>query len=84
MIFSSVLKAFIPLYGDGYRFRALLRVREICREKKITWLAICVKNYLLHKFGCELSIDARISTKAMFMHTTGVVIGGGGNNRRWS
>lgn len=73
----SVLKACVPLYGDGYRFRALLRLREICRQRKITWLAICVKNYFLHKFGCELHIDAKISTKVMFMHTTEVVIGGG-------
>ena len=73
----SILKALIPLYGDAYRFRALLRLREICRKKNITWLAICIKNYFLHKFGCELSIYAEISPRALFMHTTGVVIGEG-------
>lgn len=74
---SSIIKSFIPLYGDGYRFRLMLRFREFSRKNNIIWLSICIKNYLLHKFSCELSINAKISPKVLFMHTTGVVIGEG-------
>lgn len=74
---KSILIALIPFYGDGYRFRLLLRLREYCRVKGYTVASVCLKNYMLHKYGCELSIRAKISPKAMFMHTTGVVIGDG-------
>lgn len=68
---------FIPYYGKAVRFRLCLRMREFFRIHKFIFLATCLKNYMQTKYGCELGIDAIISTKAEFMHTVGVVIGNG-------
>lgn len=74
---KSVLCAFLPLYGAGVRFRMCLRLRELFRKKKWQYLAMCCKNYLQRHYGCELSVNAAISTKTLFMHCVGVVIGDG-------
>ena len=71
------LELFIPLYGGGARFRVCLRLREFFRIHKMTFGAICIKSYLQKRYGCELSINAKISPKAEFMHTVGVIIGEG-------
>lgn len=43
----------------------------------MSFLALCIKGYLQNHYGCEISVNAIISTKVQFMHTVGVVIGEG-------
>lgn len=74
LIFFS---CFVPLYGAEARFRLCLRLREYFRIHRMTFWAKCMKSYLLKRYGCELSINARISPKAEFMHTIGIIIGEG-------
>lgn len=74
---TVILEALVPLYGYGARFRLYLRLREFYRVHNLKFLAQCLKGYLLYKYGCELSINAKISPSAKFMHTVGVVIGEG-------
>lgn len=73
----TMVQALIPYYGKGARFRALLRMRIICQKFNLHFLAVCIKGYLQNHYGCEISINAIISTRAQFMHTVGVVIGEG-------
>lgn len=35
------------------------------------------KGLLLYKYGCEISINAKVDPHTLFMHTVGVVIGEG-------
>lgn len=72
-----IIDFFIPLHGQGARLRACLRMREFFRVHRWTFGSICLKNYMLNKWGMELGITAQISPKVLFMHTTGVVIGDG-------
>lgn len=71
------IQALIPYYGKGVRFRILLRLRRFCQIYNLYFLALCIKGYLQNHYGCEISINAIISTKVQFMHTVGVVIGEG-------
>lgn len=74
---KSILMLLVPGFGAGYRFRLFLHLREFYRRHNFKWLGTCLKNKLLKNYGCELSINAFISPKVQFMHTTGVVIGDG-------
>lgn len=73
----NVLLLFLPLYGAGVRFRIYLRMREFFRVHEMYFLASCLKSYLHKRYGCELSINAKISPNVSFMHTTGVIVGEG-------
>ena len=75
--YLAVFQALIPLYGGGIRFRLYLRLREYFRKRRYTFMATCLKSYLHKRYGCELSINAEISPKCEFMHTSGVIIGEG-------
>ena len=77
MKFFVICEALIPYYGSGARFRFYLRVREFFRIHKMYFLAQCLKSLLQYKYGCEISINAKISPQSLFMHTVGVVIGEG-------
>lgn len=77
MKITNIFLCFIPYYGKAVRFRLCLRLREFFRIHNFVFGAICLKNYMQSKYGCELGIDAKISTKVEFMHTVGVVIGNG-------
>lgn len=79
MKIHPLIAVFIPFIASGKsaRFRACLRLRELFRKRKLWFFADCVKGYLYTHFGCEISVNAQISTKAMFMHTVGVVVGEG-------
>ena len=72
-----LIQLFIPFYGSSVRFRVCLRLREIFRKHNMSFLAVCLKTYLLKHYGCELSVNAEISPKCIFMHTTGIIIGEG-------
>ena len=72
-----IFEVCIPLYGAGVRFRVYLRMREFFRKHNMVFMGMCLKVHLQRKYGCELSINADISPKASFMHTTGVVVGEG-------
>ena len=72
-----MIQMLLPYYGKGARFRALLRLRIICQKFNLHFIAVCIKGYLQNHYGCEISINAIISTRAQFMHTVGVVIGEG-------
>lgn len=74
---NNFIKLLVPYYGADVRFRACQRLREFFRRHHLFFLATCLKSYLQYKYGCELSINAKISIKASFMHTVGVVIGEG-------
>lgn len=54
-----------------------MRLREYFRKHEFWFLATCLKSLLQHKYGCEISIHAKISIRAQFMHTVGIVIGEG-------
>ncbi len=71
------IQALIPYYGKGVRFRIMLRLRRFCQIYNLSFLALCIKGYLQNHYGCEISVNAIISTKVQFMHTVGVVIGEG-------
>lgn len=73
----NVLLLFVPLYGAGVRFRVYLRMREFFRIHKMCFFASCLKSYLHKRYGCELSVNAKISPNVSFMHITGVVVGDG-------
>lgn len=75
--FLLFLQLFIPLYGANVRFRLLLRLREFCRKHEMIFLGNCIKSYLHKRYGCEISINAVVSPRVEFMHTTGVIIGEG-------
>ena len=40
-------------------------------------MAQCLKSYLRKRYACEIGIYTQVSSKALFMHTVGVVIGDG-------
>lgn len=75
--FPIFIQALIPYYGKGVRFRIMLRLRRFCQIYNLSFLALCIKGYLQNHYGCEISVNAIISTKVQFMHTVGVVIGEG-------
>ncbi|VTS24360.1 serine acetyl transferase [Streptococcus porcinus] len=77
MKIKTLLVSLMPLYGLNTRFRILLYLREYTRNHHLKFFSCLIKNYILSKYSCELSIHAQISPKAEFMHTTGVVIGEG-------
>ncbi len=74
---KPIIEACIPYYGYGVRFRILLRLREYFRIHRLFGLAQFVKGILLHKYGCEISVNAIVSPQAVFMHYVGIVIGEG-------
>ena len=77
MNIQAVMQALIPWAGAGARFRFYLRLREFYRKHHMHFLASCLKSHLQYKYGCEIAVNAAISSKASFMHTVGIVIGEG-------
>ncbi len=75
MKIRPIFEALIPWYGAGARFRFYLRLREFYRRHHMAFLGQCLKSHLQYKYGCEISVNARISPAVSFMHTVGVVIG---------
>ncbi len=77
MRLKSIVYAFIPGLGRGIRFRICMSLHELFRKYKWVFFGEMLKEFLLSNYGCEISINAKISPKAVFMHTVGIVIGEG-------
>jgi serine O-acetyltransferase len=74
---STVMKLFIPLLYSDTKIIELQKFSHLLYNANRKRLAFIVENYILRKYKCAFSCQAKIGRNLSLPHPIGIVIGGG-------